>query len=98
MLRTKFKNQQIEQKIIRLNFFGFIQFQFRYQVIVEYVPIKTTEAILYHGQIARRLSSRSPKLCKTAQASSNPQFFFHCKLDLVKDDQHQYSLSSATEI
>ena len=32
----KIQNQQIEQK--------FIQFQFRYQVIVKYVPIKTTEA------------------------------------------------------
>ena len=63
-------NQQIEQKIITLHFFGFVEFQFRYQVIVKYVPIKTTEAILYNGQVA--ISSRSPKLCKTAQADSNP--------------------------
>ena len=70
----------------------------RYQVIVKNVPIITTEAILYYGQIA---SSRSVQNCTSRFESRLGQLFlslqvdinfFHCKLDLVKDDQHQYSL------
>ena len=59
MLRTKSKNQQIEQGSQIL-----LKFQFRYQVTVEYVP--GSEPILYSVQVTRWLSLVSPNLCQPA--------------------------------
>ena len=68
MLRTKFKNQQIEQKLT------FLWAYSTYQVILDYISIKTTEAILYSGHVARwyNYAQCLPKLCSTACTGSIP--------------------------
>ena len=78
MLQTKFKNQQIEQKITSAEIFQIFQFQFRYQVIIEYVTIKTTEAILYS---ARWLSSVLPSCANLHVRVRFPlaNLFFQCR-------------------
>ena len=59
MLRTNKKTADGVENAQSVNFW----IQFRYQVILKYVAIKTTEAIQNISQMARCLSSISPKLC-----------------------------------
>lgn len=59
MLQTNQKPADGVENAQSVNFW----IQFRYQVILKYVAIKTTEAIQNISQMARRLSLMSPKLC-----------------------------------
>ena len=92
MLWTKFKNQQIEQETIRLNFFRFIQFQFRYQanmLLSKQLKPYYTMARCNVSQAVQNCTSRFKSRLGQPFFFTAGSLFFHSKLDLVKDDQHQ---------